>query len=104
MMRIANIVVDIRYLERYKAALQEGIEAAIRLEPGVLTLYAVSAIEDPARFTILEVYADQAAYEAHLKTPHFLKYKNATQDMVTSLELVDVAPLIPGLNPGLKFK
>lgn len=98
MMRIANIVVDVRYLERYRAALQEGIEAALRLEPGVLTLHAVSAIDDPARFIVLEVYADQAAYEAHLKTPHFLKYKNATQDVVTSLELVDVVPLIPGVK------
>jgi quinol monooxygenase YgiN len=98
MMRVANIVVNALHLERYKAALKEGIETAVRLEPGVLTLYAVSAKEDSTRFTVLEIYANQAAYETHIKTPHFLKYKTETQDMVTSLELIDVEPLVPDMK------
>ena len=85
-------------LFRSREALKEEVEASVRLEPGVLTLYAVSAKDDPTRFTILEIYADKAAYEAHLKTPHFIKYKAITQDMVRSLELVDSMPLIPEMN------
>jgi len=98
MMRIANIVVEALYLESYRSALKEEIEASVRLEPGVLTLYAVSAKEDPTRFTILEIYADHAAYEAHIKTPHFIKYKSTTLGMVKSLELVDTVPLVPGMK------
>jgi quinol monooxygenase YgiN len=98
MVRIANLVVEALHLERYKAALKEEIEASVRLEPGVLTLYAVSAKDDPTHFTILEIYADQAAYEAHLKTPHFIKYKTTTQGMVKSLELVGAVPLVPGMK------
>lgn len=98
MVRIANIVVNALHLERYKAALKEGVEAAVRLEAGVLTLYAASAKDDPTRFTILEIYADQASYEAHLKTPHFMKYKAVTQDMVESLELVDSEPLVADMK------
>ena len=98
MVRIANLIIDARYLESYREALKEEVEASVRLEPGVLTLYAVSAKDDPTRFTILEIYADKAAYEAHLKTPHFIKYKAITQDMVRSLELVDSMPLIPEMN------
>ena len=71
MERIANIVVEAQHLESYRAALKEEIEASIKFEPGVLTIYAVSAREDSTRFVILEIYADQAAYEAHIKTPHF---------------------------------
>ena len=100
MERIANIVVEAQHLESYRVALKEEIEASIKLEPGVLTLYAVSAREDPTHFVVLEIYADQAAYEAHIKTPHFLKYKSVTQDMVKSLELVDAVALVP----GMKFK
>lgn len=48
--------------------------------------------------TILEIYADRAAYESHITTPHFRKYKEGTLDMVLSLELVDVVPLMPGLE------
>ena len=100
MERIANIVVEAQHLESYKAALKEEIEASIKLEPGVLTLYAVSAREDPTRFVVLEIYADQAAYEEHVKTAHFLKYKSVTQGMVKSLELVDAVALVP----SMKFK
>jgi 4-carboxymuconolactone decarboxylase len=98
MERIANIVVEAQHLENYRAALKEEIETSIKLEPGVLTLYAVSAREDPTRFVILEIYADQTAYEAHIKTPHFLKYKSVTQGMVKSLELVDAVALVPGMK------
>src|SRR6476659_5884213 len=70
MVRLAKLVIDSAQLDRYKIALKEGIETAMRLEPGVLTLYAVSEKEHPTHFTILEIYKDKAAYEAHLKTPH----------------------------------
>lgn len=98
MVRIAHLIIHAAHLEDYKAALTQEIEASVSLEPGVLTLYAVSAKEDPTRFTILEIYADQAAYESHLKTPHFIKYKRITQDMVKSLELFDSVALIPGMK------
>ena len=38
------------------------------------------------------------AYETHLKTPHFQKYKQGTLEMVKDLELTDTTPLIPGLK------
>ena len=96
--RLARIVVDSTRLDSYKALLKEGVEAAMRKEPGVLSLYAVFEKKKPNHLTILEVYADEAAYQAHLKTPHFLKYKTSTQDMVQSLELVETDPLIPELK------
>lgn len=70
----------------------------MKLEPGVLALYATAEKHASNRITILEIYADRAAYESHLKTPHFQKYKQGTLAMVKELELVDVQPLIPGLK------
>ena len=46
--------------------------------------------ENPAQVRILEMYASKAAYEQHLKTPHFQKYKTTTLKMVKSLMLVDM--------------
>lgn len=96
--RLAKLVIDSAQLESYKAILKEGIETAVRVEPGVLTLYAVSEKAKPTHITILEIYANEDAYNAHLKTPHFLKYKTGTKDMVKSLELVDSTPLVPGMK------
>lgn len=96
--RLARIVVDSTRLDSYKAFLREGVTAAMSKEPGVLSLYAVFEKKRPNHLTILEVYASEAAYQTHLKTPHFLKYKNGTADMVQQLELIDTDPLIPELK------
>jgi 4-carboxymuconolactone decarboxylase len=96
--RLAKLVIDPAHLPAYNALLKEGIEASMREEPGVLTLFAVAERNRPTHITILEIYASPAAYEAHLKTAHFLKYKNSTLTMVKSLELVDADALIPDLN------
>ena len=95
MVRLAKLTIDPAQLEAYKAALKEEIEDSIRLEPGVLTLYAVSENDRPTHFTILEIYASRSAYEQHIKSSHFLKYKTGTEKMVKSLELIETTPLLP---------
>ena len=85
LVRLSKITVDPAQLERYNAFLKEEIEASMRLEPGVLTLYAVSEKEHPHKVTILEIYADQDAYKSHIQTPHFQKYKQGTLQMVQEL-------------------
>src|SRR4051812_47854811 len=82
MVRLAKIIVDSAQLEEYKVFAKEEIEKSLQYEPGVLTLYAVSEKQRPTHITILEIYADTSAYRNHIKTPHFLKYKNGTVNMV----------------------
>lgn len=98
--RLSKITVDPSQLDSYNAYLKEEIEASLRLEPGVLTLYAVSEKEHPDKITILEIYADERAYQSHIETPHFLKYKQGTLKMVKELELVDSEALIPNFLPN----
>ena len=90
MVRIAKITIDPARLTEFKAVLKESMETAVGKEPGVLSYHAVSDKKNPTKITILEVYANVEAYESHIQTPHFQKYKSATSDMVKSLELVDV--------------
>ncbi len=102
--RLAKLVIDPVHLESYKVFLKEGIEAALQVEPGVLTIYALSEKENPTHFTILEIYASAEAYQAHIQTSHFLKYKTGTFHMIKSLELVDTEPLLPALKVTQKRK
>lgn len=60
--------------------------------------------ENPTQIRLLEIYADKAAYEAHLETPHFQKYKTATMHMVKSLVLIDMAAIDPESMPRLFSK
>jgi quinol monooxygenase YgiN len=101
MVRLAKIKVDRLRLVEYNAALKEQMATAVREEQGVLTYYAVADKADPSSITILEIYADTAAYKAHIETPHFKKYKETVKDMVKSLELVDVS-LIGSANKQAK--
>jgi quinol monooxygenase YgiN len=98
MVRLSKLVIDPSELEAYKSALKEEVTASVRLEPGVLTLYAVFEKERPTHVTILEMYKDRAAYEQHIKSPHFIKYKKGTEHMVESLELIDTIPLVPDMK------
>lgn len=89
MYRIAKIKVDVNQLEKYKVALKEQMNAAIKVEPGVLSYTVVADKKDSSLITILEVYANLEAYQSHILTPHFKKYKDTVKDMVLSLELID---------------
>jgi len=99
--RIAKIVVDSSQLEAYKTALKIHAEAAVSKEPGVLTLYAVYDKEEPTHVTVFEIYASMEAYQTHIQTPHFLKYKTTVKDMVKSLVLTDVVPIALEAKPKL---
>jgi quinol monooxygenase YgiN len=90
MIRISEIEIDSNYLKEYNSILQEESKASVQLEPGVIAIYPMYQKTDPTQVRILEIYANREAYEAHLKTPHFLKYKTSTLKMVKSLKLVDM--------------
>lgn len=98
--RLAELDIDPAQLESYKAALQEEITESIRVEPGVLTLYAVSVKGQPSQVRIFEMYANEAAYRSHLETPHFTKYKAGTQGMVRALRLVETDPISLSAKPN----
>ncbi|MET0319124.1 MAG: antibiotic biosynthesis monooxygenase [Duganella sp.] len=93
MVRMSEIEVDAKYLDQYRAILREEAEASVRLEPGVIAIFPMYQREKETGVSILELYASREAYEAHLKTPHFQKYKSETRHMVKSLKLVDMQAL-----------
>ena len=99
--RIAHIEIDSAYVQEYRVALAEHAKIAVKVEPGVLALQAVYDKLHPTKVTVFEVYASEKAYQLHLKTPHFLKYKTGTLKMVKSLELVEVAPIAIEIKPEL---
>ncbi len=94
LVRIAELEIDPEQLEAYKLALKEEIETSIRVEPGVLTLNAVSLKAHPEQIRLFEVYRDQAAYESHLQSPHFKIYKARTRPMVKDLRLFETDPIL----------
>lgn len=93
--RLSKIEVYPEHLEEYMKYAAEVGEVSLRTEPGVLTMYAVSEKDNPCHVTILETYANREAYEKHIASPHFRKYKEGTLHMVKSLTLSDQTPVNP---------
>jgi quinol monooxygenase YgiN len=95
LVRLSKIEVYEEYLDEYLSFVGEVGRASVEQEEGVLTLFSVQEKERPCHITILEIYASRAAYEHHITTPHFQKYKQGTLHMVKSLELCDGKALVP---------
>jgi quinol monooxygenase YgiN len=93
MVRISEIEIHPQHLEEYKTILKREAEASVRLEKGVIAIFPMFQKDNPAQARILDIYKDQQAYQFHLKTGHFLKYKTTTLHMVKSLKLVDMEAL-----------
>lgn len=93
--RLSKIEVYPEHLEEYMKYASEVGEVSLRTEPGVLTMYAMSEKDNPCRITILETYANREAYEKHIASPHFRKYKEGTLHMVKTLTLSDQTPVNP---------
>ena len=91
--RIAEIEVHPEWLDAYlEAARTVGAESVAK-EPGVICIFPMQQRENPCVIRIVEIYRDEAAYKAHLQTPHFRAYKEGTPHMIKSLALVPMSPL-----------
>lgn len=99
--RMAELQIDPAQMDSYLRFLREEVEVSVRTEPGVLALNAVVLRGRPGHVRLLEVYASQAAYDAHLASPHFLKYKTGTASVVLSLQLLETDPVLLCTKAGL---
>tara|TARA_R110000751_G_scaffold221898_1_gene324273 strand:+ start:43 stop:474 length:432 start_codon:yes stop_codon:yes gene_type:complete len=95
MVRIAELEIGTDYLDEYLEILKEESEASLRLEAGVICIYPMFQKQNPTQIRLLEIYANKEAYESHLKTPHFEKYKTTTAEMVKDLKLIDMEAIDP---------
>lgn len=93
LVRISEIEVYPKDFDAYCSILKEEAAASVKLEPGVIAIFPMYIKADRSQIRILEIYANDEAYQQHLKTPHFQKYKTTTLTMVKSLKLLDMAVL-----------
>jgi quinol monooxygenase YgiN len=93
--RLAEIEVYPEHLAEYLSYANEVDRLSVERELGVVCLFPMQSAEDSTRIRILEIYASEEAYQRHLKTDHFQKYKQGTLHMVKNLNLPTMKPLDP---------
>jgi quercetin dioxygenase-like cupin family protein/quinol monooxygenase YgiN len=95
LVRIAEVEVYPRYLAEYLSFANEVDRLSVEREPGVICLFPMQTEKDSTQIRILEIYASEEAYQNHIKTDHFQKYKQGTLHMVKSLKLPSMRALDP---------
>jgi quinol monooxygenase YgiN len=82
------VVVEFRIKPAHVAAFHEAIVAnareSLNTEPGCRQFDVCRDAADPTLFFLYELYDDDAAFEAHLQAPHFLRMNAHTADAVLS--------------------
>jgi (4S)-4-hydroxy-5-phosphonooxypentane-2,3-dione isomerase len=71
------LVVEFRiqsaHIEAFDAAIRANAQASLEHEPGCRQFDVCRDAADPALFFLYELYDDEAAMQAHLRSPHFLQ-------------------------------
>lgn len=73
--------------ESFAAALKMQASNSVTKEPDCLVFDVCNDPAAPNRFFLYEVYSDEAAFELHLKSDHFLDFDQKVADMVVSKEV-----------------
>jgi quinol monooxygenase YgiN len=81
--------------ERARALILENASASLANESGCLRFDVLEDAADSCRFLLYELYRSAADFDAHLQSPHFESFSNATRDLFVSrtirhLDLQDV--------------
>ena len=71
------------HLSAFVATIVSNAQAT-RSEPGNRRFDVLQQVDDPCRFTLYEVYADEAAYHAHQQTPHYHAFRAAAAPMMAT--------------------
>ena len=71
-----TINVKPEHIAEFKEASLGDSEGSTRDEPGCFRFDIHEDVDIPSRFYLHEVYRDEDAFQAHLETPHFLKWKD----------------------------
>jgi quinol monooxygenase YgiN len=76
-------------LEPFTAAVRENAALSVRDEPGCRRFDVLTPRDGSERIVLYEIYDGRAAFDAHLETPHYARFKEATQEMIAGRVMLE---------------
>lgn len=80
---VAEFEIKAGSLERFVELARMDAAASVANEPGCRQFDVTVDGDGDDRVVLYEVYDDQAAFDAHLQTPHLEAFRTAIDDLVT---------------------
>jgi quinol monooxygenase YgiN len=96
-MFIVHVFVHVKpnQIEAFKVATVENARHSVR-EPGIARFDVIQQMDDPARFTLVEVYRTPDDPARHKETAHYQKWRDGVEPMMaeprTSVRYANVFP------------
>ncbi|MBN6070214.1 antibiotic biosynthesis monooxygenase [Aggregatibacter actinomycetemcomitans] len=90
--------------DKFKAIVLPEMTQSLKVEDGVIAMYAATAQENPNKWMFFEIYANDDAYAAHRETPHFKDYLKQTAEMLVDKQIIEIQPTYLGNKGGLQFE
>ena len=85
------VTVDFRIRKGHEKAFLEAMKLqaknSLEREEACLQFDVCTAPDDPGHVFLYEVYSDEAAFQAHLETPHFHAFNDGTAGWVASKQV-----------------
>jgi len=82
------LVVTVRFAVKkqhsaaFDARVRKQATDSLALEDDCHRFDIAASIDDPSKIFLYEIYADEAAFQDHLRSAHFLSFKADTQDWI----------------------
>lgn len=98
------IIVDFRLKPGSRSAFRRLVDdnaiASVRDEPGCRRFDVLEPPAESDRVVLYEIYDDRAAFDAHLKTPHFAIFNTASTPHVADKAVTEYALVCAGSEAG----
>lgn len=79
---VVEFIVHPQHQEDFLRAVLANARTSLSQEAGCKRFDVCRATEEPGRVLLYELYADSAAFQAHLQTPHFLEFESSSKPWV----------------------
>ena len=84
---VVNFTVHEGQQHAFSDAVCENARISLELEPGCLQFDVCQDPGAPTRFFLYEVYTTEAAFQDHLRRPHFTGFAHRTQPWVKAKQI-----------------
>ncbi|MFS2057524.1 putative quinol monooxygenase [Kosakonia cowanii] len=98
------VIVEVKpeFQTEFKNIVLPEMAESLKVEKGVLAMYAATDSQTPNRWYFYEIYASEEAYQLHRQTPHFRDYLRQTVHMSASKNAIPVKPVFLRNKSGIK--
>ncbi|MED0155358.1 antibiotic biosynthesis monooxygenase [Escherichia coli] len=98
------VIVEVKpeFQTEFKNIVLPEMAESLKVEKGVLAMYAATDSQTPNLWYFYEVYASEEDYQLHRQTPHFRDYLRQTAHMSASKKAIPVKPVFLRNKGGIK--